>query len=263
MLLPIGTMGQSAYLNSPVSLGRGGTGTASFDSWSVLTNPAGTSKTTQIAASVSYYLPYFVHELSSKNALVVLPYQFGVLAVNINQFGYSLYQENNIGLSYSRSITPTLHAAFQFNFQNTDVSQSGSGSQLFAGVGVIYEPMDAVQLGCFVSNPERSKITVQDISSQIPSLFVLGFNWNASTDFDISCELEKQDGFKSLFKLGLEYEIKEMVWIRTGLFGKPLNYTFGLGFNVFDFQLDAGMSHHDVLGISSCFGITYLFRQNQ
>ena len=253
--------GQSLYVNSPVSLGKGGTGVAVSDEWSAVLNPAGTSKHQRANVSVGYHLPYFVNELSSKSALGGLPFKYGVLSAYVNQYGYSLYQENKAGISYARTLAPNLHAAFQINFLNTHLSQSGNGSQLFAGVGILYDALDDLTMGLYLSNPEKSEISILDETSKIPSLFVLGFNWNASANFDVSCEFEKQDGFDALYKLGLSYSINEKVWVRAGTFGKPVNYTMGLGFKVYDFKLDAGMTHHNILGISSCFGITYLFKK--
>lgn len=263
LYIPFCVSGQSTFVNSPASLGRGATGVTSADVWSPILNPAGTSQVSSASASVAYHLPYLVNELSSKSALGMLPFRFGVISAYVNQYGYSLYQETKFGVAYARSLAPNLHASFQLNFQNTHLSQSGSGSQLFAGLGVIYEPMEAVKLGFYISNPEQSSITVMESTTEIPSLFVLGFNWRASPDFDISCEVEKQNGFDMLYKMGLEYSINQKVWIRTGVLGKPVNYTLGLGFDVMGFLLDAGIAHHEVLGMSSCFGIAYQFKPKQ
>ncbi|GAF02916.1 hypothetical protein JCM21142_41566 [Saccharicrinis fermentans DSM 9555 = JCM 21142] len=261
MLFAQVTRGQSAYLNSPSAMGKGGTGVSTFDSWASLSNPAGTSKHSQTGASASYYLPYFINELSAKNALILLPFKWGVLSTHFQQFGNSSYQENSIGIAYSKSLTPKLHAAFQFNIQNNRLSQSGSGHQFFSNMGLIYEASEHIRVGVAIVNPEQSTITIQDNTTALPSLFVLGFNWGPSSNFDISCELEKQDDYKSLFKLGFQYEIIETVWLRTGVFGKPWNYTLGLGLHIFDFQLDIGMTNHNILGLSSCIGITYLLKQ--
>ncbi len=260
LCFPVGVFGQSIFVNSPASLGRGATGVTSADLWSPILNPAGISQAASPSASVAYHLPYFVNELSSKSALGIVPFRFGVLSAYVNQYGYSLYQENKVGIAYARSLAPNLHASFQLNFQNTHLSQSGSGSQLYAGLGIIYAPLDAVKLGFYISNPEQSSITVMESTSKIPSIFILGFNWSASSDFDVSCEVEKQNGFDMLYKMGLEYSINQRIWIRTGVLGKPVNYTLGLGFEVMGFLWDAGMAHNEVLGMSSCFGIAYQFK---
>lgn len=244
-------------------MGRGATGVTGADTWSPILNPAGTSEAVGPSISLSYHLPYFVNQLSSKNLLAVLPFRFGVLSVNVHQYGYPLYQENKLSMAFARTLAPHLHASFQLNFQNNHLSQSGAGSQLFAGLGILYKPLNAVRLGFLISNPEQSSISIMESTSNIPTLFVLGFNWSASTHFDISCEVEKQSRFDMLYKLGLEYNINQQVWIRTGILGKPINYTLGLGFDVMGIMLDAGMAHHEVLGISSCFGISYQFKAKQ
>ncbi len=254
---------QSIFSNSPVSLGHGNTGVTSFNAWSPLLNPAGIAKFDNIAISASYHLPYSISELSSKNAIGTIPFKFGTIGAYVNQYGFSLYQENRAGISFARSITSKFHASFQLNYQNNHSNQSGSGGQIFSGAGIIFEPLETLQMGISILNPEKSKLTILEESFDIPSVFIIGFNWYASNDFDISLEMEKQDKFEAIYKLGLEYSIINKVWIRTGVYGKPLNYTFGLGFKTLGFNLDAGMAYHEALGATSCFGITYAFNKKQ
>lgn len=261
MLLSSTAIGQSSFFISPNAMGKGGVGVADNDSWSSIINPAGTAQLKSANIAVAYHLPYFVDELSYKSISGILPFKFGVIAASVNQYGFSLYQENTFNLAYARGITSNLDVAFQFNYLRTHISQSGSGGNLYAGLGLRYAALENLVLACYISNPEKANIQINDEVEKITSLFVLGFKWLSSDNFNVSAEVEKQTDLELIYKLGLEYSIKNRVWLRTGILGKPSVYTMGLGFNVHHFNLDTGIAIHPSLGVSSCFGISYQFNK--
>lgn len=263
MLLPNLISAQSNFFISPRACGKAGVGVSESDSWGAIVNPAGSARLHTSHVAISYNLPYFVDELSSKSVSSILPFKFGVVSASANQYGFSLYQENKFNLSFAKSLTPELDVAFQFNYLHTYLSQSGSGGQLFSGIGLQYAALDNLVLACYVSNPEKATIEINEEKERIPSLFVLGFKWLSSDSFNVSAEVEKQTEIDFLYKLGLEYSIKDRLWIRTGILGRPSIYTMGFGFNVFEVNFDAGIAVNPVLGVSSCFGISYRFKQRR
>lgn len=257
LIYSLGVFSQSIFYNSPVSLGTGATGVTQTDVWSIMQNPAGTANIHEMGFAMGYYLPYFANELSSQSIMVAFPSSFGVVAGGLSHFGFQLYQENRIDLNYAKNITPNLRAAFQLNLQSNHISQSGSGYQFYSGFGLHYLPGENIVLGFYLSNPERAVLTIQNEDVVIPSVYILGLSWKASESFRISTEMEKQLEFKSLVKFGMEYNITNSVWIRIGVLGKPINYTFGLGFKLNRLKLDAALIHHQILGISTSIGLSF------
>ena len=81
----------------------GNASVSSTDIWSIFNNPAGMAKQSVFSAGVNYENRYLMKELGLKSAALLVPSRFGVLGLSFNQFGYSLYNENKIGLAYARS----------------------------------------------------------------------------------------------------------------------------------------------------------------
>jgi len=224
-----------------------------------LQNPAGTANLRSIEFAIGYYLPYFTKELGSQSIMIAIPFNIGVVSVGLDHFGFSQYQENTMDFNYARNITANLSAAFQISFISNHVPQSSSGYQVYSGLGLHYHPNKTIILGFYLSNPEKSTLTVQNEDAQIPSVYVLGFRWKASEYIIFFGEIEKKLEFKSLIKFGLEYNISNLISIRSGVIGKPINYTFGFGFKLHRIKLDAALTHHPILGMSSNIGFSFQF----
>ncbi len=254
---------QSFSSKTPVSLGKGGVGVTRKGAGSVLNNPAGTARIHDVHAAINYYFPYFSKELSTQNVCFAVPFKVGVVSAYANRFGNDVFKEYKYGFNFSKSITPCLNAAFQLNLQQNYVSRNSSGNQFFSGVGVQILPRKDFLIGCFISNPEKSSLEISGETIRIPSVFIIGAEWWASDFFSIAVELEKQIYSPSITKVGAEYSINESVWLRAGMFGKPMHYTFGTGVRVASLFIDAALANHQTLGMSSSISLTFYFDRNQ
>jgi hypothetical protein len=245
--------------NSPVSLAQGSLSTTQTDLCSVVLNPAGTAVMNNAGVSINYFLPYTIKELSHQNILLVKPLDYGVASAFVSRFGYSVYNETRVGINFAREITPQVRASFQFNFQNNYDEQAGSGQQVFSGIGIQFEPSKNLILGFYSSNPEKSSIVLLNQKNAIPSIYALGLSWKANIDFTISAEVEKEIGYQNVVKFGMEYFVNNMLWLRTGVFGKPMQYSLGTGLLLSKLRVDVAVAQHQTLGLTSAIGLSYQF----
>ncbi len=245
--------------NSPVSLAQGSVSTTQTDHCSAVLNPAGTAVVNNMGASVNYFLPYTLKELSHQNIFLVKPVKYGVVSAYVSRFGYSIYNETRVGISFAKEITPQIRASFQFNLQNNFDEQAGSGQQVFSGVGIQFEPSKNLILGFYSSNPEKSSIVLLNEKNAIPSVYALGLSWKANIDFALSAEMEKEIGYQNVVKFGMEYYVNSMLWLRIGVFGKPMQYSFGTGLLFSRLKVDVAVAQHQTLGLTSAIGLSYQF----
>jgi hypothetical protein len=250
---------KSQYSNtlSPESLGQGGVGVAQTTTFAAILNPASSAYHSYVIAGVYYYLPYHISELSYQNVFGILPTNYGVFSAFTQHYGVKSYQEDRIALNFSKELRPELSLGFQLNVQRVFQYGMKSVYQAYSGLGILYAPYDYMRLGLYLQNPERSSITFGDERILPPSLFVLGLCWDASEQFQITTEIEKQVNYSTIKKLGLQYMMNERIRIRMGVFGKQVNYSMGLGFTVNSLQVDVGIVHHTTLGLSSGIGLCF------
>ncbi len=240
-------------------MGQGATGVAQSEFSNTSVNPANISQTKEVSIYTSYLLPYFIQDLSEKELGLVIPFKKANLGFSINQYGFDLYQENSVAITYARNLMPNLSLGFQMNILQHYIKQSGSGYQLVSSMGIIYDVSSVLSFGAQIYNIEESSFLIEEFESPIPSLFVFGFSWKPVSQFELSGEYEKVGDYTSLLKFGMEYKPGDIVVLRTGVLGKPINYTLGAGIYFNRFEFDVAMAHHAVLGVSSSFGITYSF----
>jgi hypothetical protein len=255
----------SQYSNSlsPEALGQGGVGVTQTSMYGAALNPASSANFSYVVVGIYYYLPYHISELSYQNVLGIVPTNYGVFSAFIQHCGLISYQENRFAVNFSREVLPGLSAGFQLNVQHVFQQGRKSMYQAFSGIGILYTLHTDVHVGLLLQNSERSAIKLEEELKMLPSLFVLGVRWDASDHFNIIAEVEKQVNYNSIKKLGLQYSLNNKIKIRTGVLGKPVNYTMGLGFSMSPFYVDVGMVQHSILGFSSGIGILFKPTKNQ
>lgn len=257
----------ASYINaqnfSTESLGKAGASVADHQLNSIFNNPAGTAYLSSISINAQYLLPYQLTELSTKQLGVVFPTEFGVFSGLIKQYGFRLYNENTFSLMYSRRFGQKFSAAFQLNFQQINLTNDNSSSQIYSALGINYSITKSLFIGLHLINTEGAKISIGEQTYKIPSFFIYGFKWEATKDFSLSTEIEKEADHASVYKLGLEYKPFEVLSIRTGFKGKPVQYCLGAGVNISGVNINAAVSHHPTLGMSSSVGLSYQFKNRQ
>jgi hypothetical protein len=68
---------------------------------------------------------------------------------------------------------------------------------------------------------------------------------------------EKDEGFN--LRLGSEYLLRENFFIRGGISTRPFQHSAGFGYKWNACQLDFALVHHEILGYTPIFSLTYNF----
>ncbi len=121
--------------------------------WAAFTNPAGLQTLAEPTLSVAYVPQQFeLKELSRGAASVVAPTTVGTFALSGTRFGFELYKETSVTLSYSNTLTGSVMAGANVNYYSLTIQNYGAASTIGVDVGLLVGITDDVRWGFAVFN---------------------------------------------------------------------------------------------------------------
>jgi len=233
------------------------------DLWSVSHNQAGLGFYNYLAAGVHHENRFAVAEFSFNSVAFTLPTQTGTFGLSFSCFGYSSYHENKAGLAFGKSLNKWFSAGIQFDYLNTYVAdETGNINSMAIEAGIIAKPVKDLSIGVHIYNLTGSHFNGLSIKERIPVIFSLGAGYNYQDKLFIAIETSKDLEMRpALYKAGLEYRIKNFLFIRTGItIGEFISNSFGLGIALKKIKADVAFSHQQIIGYTPHFSIQYWFR---
>lgn len=221
--------------------------------WSCHNNPAGFANYNNIAIGLSYENKFLLKELAYKNIGVIIPFKIGVIGITTSQFGYNHYNENLLGLGLSRSFGPNLKIGLKLDYiffkYSTDYDKIQTAT---FELGLQYNINKSLCLGVYIFNPINVKLKTLN-NEKIPIIMRIGLSYFIKEDFLIATEVEENFENDFSYRFGLEYEIYEKFFVRSGFQLNPEMFTFGFGYDYNWFTIDISAQMNQVLGASlSC-----------
>ena len=254
------TKGQEVFLSGSRSQALAGVSVSLTDGWSVFGNQAGLAQIKHLTIGGTFHNRFWIKELSASAGLFVLPMNTSVFAFSVYQFGKTSFRQEKIGLAYARSLIPRLDVGIQFNYyryflaeENRSIGTPG------LELGFQYQLTDQLLLGLHAVNPYRTSLQTLSGAYSYPSRYNLGAYIQLSDSFGFATELQKDQLHPPTIKTGLEYDMADRLFIRTGIAGKPFQLSAGLGFEVNMMKIDLAVAYHQYLGNSPSFSFQYQF----
>jgi len=229
------------------------------DFWSIQNNPAGIAMMSNPAAGIYYENRFLMKELAMKSGAFVLPVRFGVLGVSFNQFGYSLYNENKLGIAYARAFSDQLRIGVQLDYLTTQFGDGyESTNNITFELGVQSDITKKITVGAFIFNPVKARLSSYT-DERVPVIMRFGVTYHFTEKLFGIAEIEKNFDLKPGLRTGFEYTINQTFYARIGLSTQPGLLTFGSGFRIGNLNLDLSAGMHQVLGVSAQAGLIYHF----
>ena len=177
------------------------------------------------------------------------------------RFGNANYNENKLGLAFSKEIIPGFSAGFQFNyfFIHFPENDESPGDFVLEG-GIQYLLNEHLILGVHCFNPFQSGIKTVSIKYKIPCVFRFGSAYRINEALTVMCEFEKDLRYDIRTKFGVEYNFFERFRIRGGVAGNPGLYSLGLGYSAKRLITDFAWQYDYRLGSTPSVSVSYLFR---
>lgn len=242
----------------PRSSALGSVSAALQDSWSVLQNPAGISGQKRPVLALSYKQHFLDPELSSQNAILVIPFNKHILGLSFHRYGFSEYLEQSAGFVYARSFSETLSLAIAFRTHQMHISNYGTAVAYSLDAGMQFRLAENVLIGSSISNPGRSGYT-DSPGANLPVSLNVGISCLFGDKVLILSDIEKILGNSMDLKFGLEYKPVQSFALRGGVSVNPYKQHAGFGFYLKGIKVDAAVISHPTLGFSPNLGLSYEF----
>ncbi len=201
-----------------------------------------------------------MEELSTRDLAFLHPTSsMGSFGLHLQQFGYSLYQRNRLGISYGQRLGEGLAMGIQLNYYNLRIGEGYGNTSTYSGnIGLIGQISKQLSVAAMVMNPNRSKLAEFD-DERLPTLLKLGVGYRYSQKVHTMVELIKDLDHEVDARFGIDYQVQEGFALRIGVATNPALFAFGLGYRKGGFSFDAGTQYDSRLGFSPQLSLQYSF----
>lgn len=241
---------QISMSNSDVAL--------SNDVFSIFNNSAGLSQINWREIGIYYSpAPFGLTELANGYIAYIEPSPYGSFSFGAMTYGFELYRESKLLLSYSNHYQKMFFYGLTFNFHSLNIKNYGNDFSLYLNIGSLVYLQKNLRFGFTIDNINRASFS--DEKGQIPTLLRTGFSYDVIPEMSINISLEKDIRHKPSFQFGIDYDIIDYFSLRTGYANNPSKYSVGIGINYLMFNLDYAMFSHIDLGLTHQFGLIINF----
>jgi hypothetical protein len=251
---------KSQTLRRPVTAGYTGLGAYSInhtDVFSFTSNQASLAQLKNISAAVYGERRFLLSELNNYTAAIGIKTSSGNFGLKAGYFGFSDYNETQLGLAYGRKLGSKVDAGAQFNYNGIRIGGIyGSASAISFEVGAIMHITEKLHTGIHVNNPVGGKFG-KDQQEKLASVYSFGIGYDASEKFFIGAEIEKEEDRRENVNAGIQYKFIPQLMARIGMSSAASTAWIGLGLTIKSFRLDVTTNYHPQLGISP--GLLLLF----
>lgn len=252
-----GQHGLETYPKGARSIGMANAHVTLEDSWSIFNNVGAMGRLNTNQAFFAYDHRLGINELTTLSAGTVLAKKFGVVGVGISNYGGQLFNQQNIGIGFSNTLG-IASFGIKVNYFQTNIEgfgRSGSPVMEFGGVAALGPNLF---FGAHIYNFTRTKYSKAS-QDYLPTAVKAGLSYRSSEKLMINVEAEKEILLLPQFKMGIEYNLLQKFWARSGIHTNPNNLFFGMGFKPKQFHIDYALSQNYRLGYTHHFSFNYLF----
>jgi hypothetical protein len=225
------------------------------DIWSVYHNQAGLGDYHKFSLGFHHENKYVIKEAALHALALAVPVKSGAFGFSYTYFGYPKYNESKMGVAFGKSFGDKFSAGVQMNYHYIYIDGDfETRHAVTVEGGIQYKPIETVRIGIHVFNPTRSHLSPVASDTLITTLRA-GISYSPVEKLWMSVETEKSLNYKLRIKSGIEYEIINGLFLRTGIITQPVQNSFGIGFNYTRISADVAFSHNQTLGFMPHFSI--------
>ena len=224
--------------------------------FSIFSNPAAYDLESKTAAAIFYSpAPFNLTELSTKAIAFGIPTSMGNVNIGYQLYGYELYKEQKIALSFSFNIEQKFLIGISTIYQNVSIKNYGNDATVVFLLGGIYRISENLNLAFTIFNPNNASYGKEN--NQIPVYFETGFAYRISESALFTSALHKELNYPLCLSLGISYKILDEISLYGGYKTDPEIISGGFSIDYYNFIINYGVNSHPQLGLSHMFGFQF------
>lgn len=226
------------------------------DVFSYTDNQASLAQMKNVSAGVYSERRFLLDELSLYQLSVAVPTKSGNFGVKAGYFGFSDYNESQIGLAYARKLGTKVDVGVQFNYNGIQISSYGNSSVINFEIGAVLHLTEKLHAGVHAYNPVGGTFG-KNQEEKLASTYSVGLGYEPSEIFFVSVEIEKEENQQVNVNAGMQYRFLPQLMARVGIATNTSTLYAGVGLFLKSFRLDVVTSYHPQLGVTP--GIMLVF----
>lgn len=250
---------KAQIVRQPLSIRYAGLGAYSknfVDVFSGTSNTAALARLKSGGFGVYGERKFLLEELNQFSSVIAMPTSQGTFSLQGDYFGYSSFNESQLGFAYARTVARQVDIGVKFNYHTVTIAGYGNASAANFELGTIFHLTDKVHTGVHVYNPLSSKLG-KNSNEKLASIYKAGIGYEPSNRVLISTEVVKQEDQPVNVNVGLQYNLQQNIFLRGGVSTLTSNSYVGLGLSLGIFRIDVNAAYHPQLGFTP--GILLLF----
>lgn len=241
---------QIALSNSDVAL--------SDDVFSIFNNPAGLAQMDWKEIGVFYSpSPFGLSELANGYFAYHQPTSIGSFGLGGMTYGFDLYREAKISLSYAFKYQNKFFAGITLNYHTVSIQNYGNDGVLYFNFGGLAYLTNSLRFAFVVENINRASFGNE--KDQIPVVLNSGFSFDLTDEASANFAIQKDIDLNPSLHFGINYEIIDNLSLRTGFSNEPAKYSAGIGINYSIVSFDYAIFTHNDLGLTHQAGVVISF----
>jgi hypothetical protein len=252
-------------VRQPVSaryIGLGAYSINHVDVFSFTSNQAALAQLKSASGGVYGEKRFLLSAANMYTAVFALPTKEGNFGLQADYFGFTNYNEYQLGIAYARSLGSKLDIGVKFNYYGYKIPAYGNSSTVNFEIGAIIHLSDKLNAGIHIYNPEGGRISKQD-NEKLGSAYTIGMGYEASQRFFVSGEIIKQEDMPVNVNVGFQYNFLQQFFVRAGIATETANSYAGVGVSWKNFRLDVSSSYHPQLGFTPGMMLIMNFKSNK
>ena len=252
----------SQHLRRPILAtytGLGAYSLANTDVFSFTSNQASLAQLKNASAGVFGERRFLLNELNNYSAAIGLPTKSGNFGLKAGYYGFSDYNESQLGLAYARKLGKKVDIGAQFNYNGIRIAGYGNDAAVSFEIGTVLHVTDKLHAGVHANNPVGGKFG-KDQQEKLASVYTFGLGYEASEKFFVSAEIIKEEDQPVNVNAGLQYKFLSRLLARAGMSTNTSTAWLGIGLTLKSFRVDVTSAYHPQLGITP--GVLLLFNFN-
>jgi hypothetical protein len=219
--------------------------------WAVFHNQAGIAEVSKYTFGISYLQKFHNEALTTCSLFVIIPSKWLVSSIDYQNYGYTKFYQEQLGLSFSKLLTKDLSLGVKIKYIHFHLQMYNlNHTDYNVDLGLQYKFKDILSFGAHISNPIVSK---DESNDQLLRLGVAAFY----TDLTFSIEYDKVLNYYDFFALGFNWLFSKDFAFKAGYNSIGNTEYMGVDYSFMNMHTSIAFSMHEVLGLSSQISLSY------